>query len=106
VVLPAATTAVHLGLIVDLAARYRLPAAYPYGYYARSGGLMAYSSSVTDQYRRAASYVDRLLRGADVTELPVQASERFELILNLRTANALNLAFAPALLARADEVIE
>jgi putative ABC transport system substrate-binding protein len=106
VVLPDATTAVHLGLIVDLAARHRVPAAYPYGYYARSGGLMAYSSSVTDQYRRAASYVDRLLRGADVTQLPVQASERFELILNLRTASALNLAFPPALLARADEVIE
>jgi len=106
IVLPDATTAVHLRLIVDLAARHRLPASYPYGYYARSGGLMAYSCSVVDQYRRAAAYIDRILRGADVSGLPVQASEKFELILNLKTANGLGLRFPDILLARADEVIE
>jgi len=105
VILPDATTSVHSKLIVDLAARHRRPAIYPYGYYAKSGCLLAYSS-VFDQYGNAASYVDRLLRGAKINELPVQASDKFALTVNLKTAKALGLQISPFLLARADEVIE
>jgi putative ABC transport system substrate-binding protein len=106
VVLPDATTAVHATLIIELAKRHRLPAVYSYGFYARAGGLIAYSDSVLDQYRGAASYVDRVLRGAKVSELPIQATDRFETVLNLKTAAAMGLAVTPGLIARADEVIE
>jgi putative tryptophan/tyrosine transport system substrate-binding protein len=106
VVMPDATTSAHSELIIALAARHRLPAVYGGASSARRGGLLAYTSNVIDQYRGAAAYVDRLLRGAGVRDLPVQASDRFELVLNLSTAKALGLTIPPTLLARADEVIE
>ncbi len=106
VVLPDATTGVHAKLIVDLAARHRLPAVYSYGFYVRAGGLIAYSDSVVDQYRNAASYVDRVLRGAKTNDLPVQATDRFETIVNLKTAAALGITIPPSLIASADEVID
>jgi len=105
-VLPDATTTAHARLIVDLAARHRLPAIYANLAIARQGGLLAYSSSVIEQYRGAAAYVDRLLRGAKVSDLPVHASERFELVINLKTAKALGLTFPQTMLVAADEVIE
>src|SRR6516165_9836383 len=106
IVLPGASTASHRDLIVALAARYRLPAVYPFRYYATSGGLASYGPDVVDQYRRAAGYVDRILRGEKAGELPVQAPTKYELVINLKTAKALGLDVPPALLARADEVIE
>jgi putative ABC transport system substrate-binding protein len=105
-VLPDATTGANSRLIVDLAARHRLPAIYANVLFARRGGLLAYSSSVIEQYRGAASYVDRLLRGAKVGDLPVHASERFELAINLKTAKALGLTLPQTMLVAADEVIE
>jgi putative ABC transport system substrate-binding protein len=106
VVLPDATTGVHAKLIIALADRHRLPAIYSYGFYARAGGLIAYSDSSWGQYKSAASYIDRLLRGAKVSDLPVQATDRYETVLNLKTAAALGLQLSPTLLANADEVIE
>ena len=106
IVLPDATTGVHTKLIIDLAARHRLPAVYAYGAQVRLGGLAAYTNSVADDARRAAAYIDRLLRGASISDLPVQASERFETIINLKTAAALGLTIPPTVLASADEVIE
>jgi putative tryptophan/tyrosine transport system substrate-binding protein len=106
IVLPDATTSVHSGLIMDLAARHRLPAVFPRAYYARSGALLTYGSTGVDQYRGAATYIDRILRGAKPGELPVQAIERFEMVINLKTARSLNLEVSPTLLAQADEVIE
>jgi putative ABC transport system substrate-binding protein len=106
VVLPDATTSVHSQLILDLADRHGLPGVYGAAYYASRGGLVTFSSRGVEQYRGAATYVDRLLRGAKVSELPVQASERFELTINLKTAAALGLTIPATLLARADEVIE
>ena len=106
VVLPDATTGDHAGVVIAEAARHRLPAVYPYDNQARQGGLVAYTSSVLDQYRAAAGYIDRLLRGAKPGDLPVQAAERFVTILNLRTAAALGLRIPPTLLATVDEVIE
>jgi putative ABC transport system substrate-binding protein len=105
-VLPDATIGDHVSFIIEFASRHRLPAIYAYEWQARMGGLMAYTSSVVDQYRGAASYIDRLFRGARVSDLPVQAAERFQTILNLKTATALGLTISPTLLARADEVIE
>ena len=105
-VLPDATAGVYAQRIVDLAARHRLPSVYPYDIYVRQGGLIAYAENTPDQYRRAAAYIDRLLRGARVSDLPVQATERFQTVLNLKTAAALGLTISPALLARADELIE
>ena len=104
--LPDATTSVHSNLIIELAARHRLPAVYPYRYYAQAGGILAYSSNVAEEYRRAASYIDRLLRGAKVSDLPIQASERFETVLNQKTATALGFSIPSAFLARVDEIIE
>jgi putative tryptophan/tyrosine transport system substrate-binding protein len=98
--------AVHRELIITLAARYRLPAVYSYRYFATSGGLLSYGSDPIDQYRRAAGYVDRILKGEKPADLPVQAPIKYELAINLKTANALGLAVPPALLSRADEVIE
>jgi putative ABC transport system substrate-binding protein len=106
IVLPDATTGVHARLIIDLATRHRLPAVYPYTTQARLGGLAAYSNRVAEDVQRAAAYVDRLLRGAKVGDLPVQASERFETVINVRTAAALGLTVSPSVLASADEVIE
>jgi putative ABC transport system substrate-binding protein len=106
VVLPDATTSVHSKLIISLSERYRLPAVYSYGFYARAGGLIAYSDSVSGQYRSAASYIDRLLRGAKIGELPIQATDRFETVINLKTAAKLGLTLPPTLLGTADDLIE
>ena len=105
-VLPDVSTTNHRDLIIALAARHRLPAVYPYRHFAASGGLMSYGSDLADVYRRAASYVDRILKGAIPGDLPVQAPAKFELVINLKTANALGLTVPPLWLGRADEVIE
>jgi putative ABC transport system substrate-binding protein len=93
-------------LIVKLAAQYRLPAIYPYRFHVEAGGLMSYGPNLVEGYRKAASYVDRILRGEKPADLPVQAPTRYELVINLRTAKTLGLSVPPTLLARADAVIE
>jgi putative tryptophan/tyrosine transport system substrate-binding protein len=106
IVTGSAPAAVHRDLIIALAARHRLPAVYPYPFFASSGGLICYGPDTIDQYRRAASYVDRILKGEKPSELPVQAPVKYELAINLKTARALGLDVPPILLSRADEVIE
>jgi len=96
----------HRDLIVTLAARHRLPAVYSYRPFIAAGGLVSYGPDIVDQYRRAASYVDRILRGEKPADLPVQAPTKYETLLNLKTAKALGLEVPPSLLASADEVIE
>jgi putative tryptophan/tyrosine transport system substrate-binding protein len=98
--------AVHRKLIFTLADRYKLPATYPFRYYANEGGLIAYGPDFDDQYRRAAGYVDRILRSEKPGDLPVQTPTKYELAINLKTAKALGLDVPPALLARANELIE
>ena len=93
-------------LIVSLAARHRLPAVYPYRFFISAGGLISYGPELVGQYRRAAAYVDRILKGEKPGDLPVQAPTKYELVINLKTAKALGLAVPPSVLARADEVIE
>jgi putative tryptophan/tyrosine transport system substrate-binding protein len=93
-------------LIIDLAARYRLPAIYPFRFYPRDGGLVSYGIDQVDQFRRAATYVDRILRGTKPADLPVQQPTKYELVINLKTAKSLGLEVPPTLLARTDEVIE
>lgn len=105
-ILPDISTTNHRDLIIALAAQHRLPSVYPYRYFASSGGLLSYGTDLADVYRRAASYVDRILKGAAPGELPVQAPAKFEMVINLKTANALGLTIPPLVLGRADEVIE
>ncbi len=106
IVLPGPVMLINREQIVATAAKQRLPAIYPYRYFVASGGLVSYSVDLSDLYRRAASYADRILRGERPTALPVQQPTKFELTINLRTANALGLTMPTTLLARADEVIE
>jgi ABC-type uncharacterized transport system substrate-binding protein len=106
VVIPDVFTPVHRGPIILAAARNNVPAVYANSFFARDGGLLSYGVDEVEPYRRAASYVDRILRGAKPSELPVQLPTKFEMVLNLKTAKALGLAVPPSILLRADEVIE
>ncbi len=99
-------TTVHRELIISLTAQFRIPAIYPYRYFAEAGGLLSYGVDAVDLFRRAAEYVSRILRGADPADLPVQAPTKFELVINLKTAKALGLVIPRALFAGADQVIE
>ena len=99
-------TVANRSLIVGLAERYRLPAMYQFRQFAAEGGLMSYGPDTADIFRRAAAYVDRILKGANPADLPVQQPTKFQLVLNLKTAKTLGLTVSPSLLARADEVIE
>ena len=92
--------------IISLAARHRLPAVYPFRLFAEGGGLISYGADTADQYRLAAGYVDRILKGDKPADLLVQAPTKYELVVNLKTAKALGLEVPPTLLALADEVIE
>jgi putative ABC transport system substrate-binding protein len=104
--MPDAFTGAHRAPIILAAARNNVPAVYPLSYFARDGGLLSYGPDVVDLFRRAASYVDRILRGAKPEDLPVQFPTKFEMVLNLQTAKALGLAVPPSILLRADEQIE
>jgi putative tryptophan/tyrosine transport system substrate-binding protein len=101
-----ALSAVHRDLIITLAAQHKLPAVYYERYYVAAGGLISYGPNFVDQFRRAAGYVDRILKGEKPADLPVQAPTKYELVINLKTAKALGLAVPPSVRARADEVIE
>jgi putative ABC transport system substrate-binding protein len=106
VVAAGAGTVVHRRTIIDSAARHRLPAIHPYRYMVGDGGLMSYGTDLVEQYRRAAGYVDRILKGEKPADLPVQRPTKYELSINLKTAKALGIAIPTSLLLRADEVIE
>jgi len=106
IIVGAPSAVVHRNLIVTLAARHQLPAVYPLSYFARSGGLMSYGPDSIEPYRRAAGYIDRILKGEKPADLPVQAPTKYELTINLKTAKALGLDVPPSLLALADKVIE
>ena len=106
IVTASALGAVYNKLIIAAAARHKLPTIYVQNFYAAAGGLMSYGANFPDQYRRAADYVDRILKGAKPGDLPVQVPTKYELVINLKTAKALGLSVPPSLLARADEVIE
>jgi putative tryptophan/tyrosine transport system substrate-binding protein len=106
VVTPGPAARLHRNLIITLAARHRLAAVYPYRYFMAGGGLISYGPDYVDQYRQAADYVDRILKGEKPADLPVQAPTKFELVINLKTAKALGLTVPQTLLATADEVIQ
>jgi putative ABC transport system substrate-binding protein len=106
IVMPDPRLASFRATIVDLAARQRHPAIYPIRAFADKGGLMSYGVDLPDEVQRSASYVDRILKGAKPADLPVQAPTKFELVINLKTAEALNLAVPVTLLTRADDVID
>ena len=106
VILASATISAQQDLVVSLAARHRLPAVYADRDFVTAGGLMSYSTDFSDLSGQAASYVDRIVRGAKPADLPVQAPTKYETRLNLKTARALGLSVPPSLLVRADEVIE
>jgi putative tryptophan/tyrosine transport system substrate-binding protein len=105
-VIPDPVNVTYRGAIIQVASRRQLPAIYPFRNMAVEGGLISYGVSIIDLYRRSAAYVDRILKGTSVGELPIQAPSKFELVLNLKTARTLGLTLPPTLLARADEVIE
>jgi putative ABC transport system substrate-binding protein len=106
VILSDNTTVRYRQRIADLAAEHALPAVYPYRYFATSGGLLSYGIDTVDLYARAASYVDRILRGATPADLPVQQPTKFEVVINLKAAKAIKLDVPDSLLVTADEVIE
>jgi putative ABC transport system substrate-binding protein len=105
-IVTAAGTGARRKLIISLAARHKLPAVYPYRYYAVDGGLVTYGPNTLDPLRRAAGYVDRILKGEKPADMPAQAPTKYELIVNLKTAKTLGLTMPQSLLATADEVIE
>src|SRR6476660_5973629 len=99
-------TAVRRDVIIAAAAKYRLPAIYPYRYFASDGGLISYGPDTVEPFLRAAGYVDRIFKGEKPANLPVQGPTKYQLVINLKTAKALGLTVPPSLLSRADEVIE
>jgi putative tryptophan/tyrosine transport system substrate-binding protein len=103
---PGAFVTGHRDLVISLAARHRLPSIFPFRYYVAGGGLASYGVDNLDLYRRAAGYVDRVLKGETPANLPVQFADKFELVINLKTARTIGLTVPPFLLARADEVLE
>jgi putative ABC transport system substrate-binding protein len=96
----------HRKLIIELVARYKLPAVYPYRYYAADGSLISYGPNTHEPLRRAAGYVDRILKGEKPSDMPVQAPTKYELIVNLKTVKALDLSIPESILATADEAID
>jgi len=97
---------IHRDRIIALVARHRLPAVYPFRFFVTSGGLISYGPNQTDQYRHAAGYVDRILKGEKPSDLPVQVPVKYETVLNMKTVKALGLDLPPTVYARADEIIE